>query len=272
MGDFDEHYYDSLILVRAYPEIKKYNKYLSRFNKSLTLSRDDAYTETRTFIKRFIRSSMSGVRNLKLNPNLEEVLIRMLCLSPTHRATAQEIFDMPFFDSMDPLSCNTQPRYVKNTALLAYENGFAINERMRKILYSWLHDVAILRKMNGSTIMYSFDICNRYIQAKPDINHNMLQMYGTASLYISSVLYEYNPLWIRDLVHLAGGAFTKNDLLTGIFDLVDTLDCDLIRENPRYDDLNLSTKGRQITDITRSQMEAAVGMYMKDENLKKHPE
>lgn len=94
-----------------------------------------------------------------------------------------------------------------------------INDRMRAVLVSWMHDLQHSYDFLPVTMHASVHIVDEYLALKP-MQRNRLQLLGAAAMLIASKDKELCALRVTDLTTAADGAFTVAQLVQMEVDVV----------------------------------------------------
>ena len=92
------------------------------------------------------------------------------------------------------------------------EHQKGINEKMRIILIDWIDEVHIKFGMKSETFFMTACIIDRFLSER-EISRSMFQLLGCGAMMIAAKYEEVYPPDLLDFVHIADGAYKKNDLI-----------------------------------------------------------
>jgi cyclin B len=119
---------------------------------------------------------------------------------------------------------------------------------MRAILVDWMVDVHLKFKLLSETLFLTVNLIDRYLSIK-QIQRSRLQLVGVASMLISTKYEEIYPPTVKDFVYITDNAYSKEEILTMEFDILQTLDFD-IQQTSSYRFLERYTKVMKSDSVT----------------------
>ena len=106
-----------------------------------------------------------------------------------------------------------------------------INDKMRAILIDWLIEVHLKFKLQPETLFITITIIDRYLELQR-VSKQRLQLVGVTALLIASKYEEIYPPELRDFVYITDRAYTKQDVLSMEFAILNALSFDLTFPTP----------------------------------------
>jgi len=119
---------------------------------------------------------------------------------------------------------------------------------MRAILVDWMVDVHLKFKLLSETLFLTVNLIDRYLSIK-QIQRSRLQLVGVAAMLISTKYEEIYPPTVKDFVYITDNAYSKEEILTMEFDILQTLDFD-IQQTSSYRFLERYTKVMKSDSVT----------------------
>ena len=119
---------------------------------------------------------------------------------------------------------------------------------MRAILVDWMVDVHLKFKLLSETLFLTVNLIDRYLSIK-QIQRSRLQLVGVAAMLISTKYEEIYPPTVKDFVYITDNAYSKEEILTMEFDILQTLDFD-IQQTSSYRFLERDTKVMKSDSVT----------------------
>lgn len=94
-----------------------------------------------------------------------------------------------------------------------YLAGCSINSKMRSVLVDWLVEVQQQFKLLQETLFLAVSIIDRYLQLEgKSVHRSMLQLVGTAAMFIASKYEEIYAPELEDFVYITDNAYTAGEL------------------------------------------------------------
>ena len=106
-----------------------------------------------------------------------------------------------------------------------------INDKMRAILIDWLIEVHLKFKLQPETLFITINIIDRFLE-KERVTKSRLQLVGVTALLIASKYEEIYPPELKDFVYITDRAYTKQDVLSMEFSILNALSFDLTFPTP----------------------------------------
>jgi len=101
-----------------------------------------------------------------------------------------------------------------------------LNEKMRMVLIDWLVEVHLKFKMQPETLYITINLIDRYLENER-ATKSTLQLVGITSMMIAAKYEEIYPPEVKDFVFITDNAYTKQDLLTMEFKILNAIQFDL---------------------------------------------
>jgi hypothetical protein len=108
-----------------------------------------------------------------------------------------------------------------------------ITERMRAILVDWMVEVHVKFKLLTETIFLSVNLVDRFLAVKP-ITRTKLQLVGITAMLLASKYEEIYSPELRDFIHIADKAYTREEILRMERLMLTTLDFNLSCSTPLH--------------------------------------
>lgn len=187
--------------------------------------------------KPWISKDPRKYKPLKHIPNMEmdKLIHDMLQINPRTRitmlqATQRDVFnrvrkpedDLPVTSCINAL--NMKASYPIEDPTL---RTTVINHGTRHILYEWLQDVMDMWSMGIRTLLLAMEYLDRSLLQFPKTKKDKFQLLGCACYYIASMYTEVIGLLVEDMVWVADGAFTGEELLITVSNVLRALRYDL---------------------------------------------
>ena len=108
-----------------------------------------------------------------------------------------------------------------------------ITERMRAILVDWMVEVHVKFKLLTETMFLSVNLVDRFLSIKP-ITRTKLQLVGITAMLLASKYEEIYSPELRDFIHIADKAYTREEILRMERLMLTTLDFNLSASTPLH--------------------------------------
>eukprot|EP00026_Physarum_polycephalum_P008177 Phypoly_transcript_08256.p1 GENE.Phypoly_transcript_08256~~Phypoly_transcript_08256.p1 ORF type:complete len:445 (+),score=82.88 Phypoly_transcript_08256:70-1404(+) len=108
-----------------------------------------------------------------------------------------------------------------------------ITERMRAILVDWMVEVHVKFKLLTETMFLSVNLVDRFLAIKP-ITRTKLQLVGITAMLLASKYEEIYSPELRDFIHIADKAYTREEILRMERLMLTTLDFNLSASTPLH--------------------------------------
>lgn len=108
-----------------------------------------------------------------------------------------------------------------------------INEKMRAILVDWMVEVHVKFKLLTETMFLSVNIVDRFLSIKP-ITRQKLQLVGISAMLIASKYEEIYAPELRDFIHIADKAYSREEVLRMERLILTALDFNLSTSTPLH--------------------------------------
>lgn len=108
-----------------------------------------------------------------------------------------------------------------------------ITERMRAILVDWMVEVHVKFKLLTETMFLSVNLVDRFLSVKP-ITRTKLQLVGITAMLLASKYEEIYSPELRDFIHIADKAYTREEILRMERLMLTTLDFNLSASTPLH--------------------------------------
>merc|ERR1719238_2337470 len=103
------------------------------------------------------------------------------------------------------------------------ENQADINEKMRGILVDWLVEVHQKYKLKPETLYLAVNLIDRFLE-KRQASRKKLQLVGVTGMLIAAKYEEIYPPEIRDFVYITDKAYTKEEILSMVVQMLSVLE------------------------------------------------
>lgn len=141
------------------------------------------------------------------DPQLKDLLIRMLIPSIHQRITYEEILTHPFFDTEELPEFKL--RYFNRFPILNIEN---INTEIIPLLFSWLIKIAKILEITLPTVFLTFELVLLYLHRENTLIQNTRKL-GLTCLNIAAKLLELNIPSIDDYIYYTENITEKNIII-----------------------------------------------------------
>lgn len=108
-----------------------------------------------------------------------------------------------------------------------------ITERMRAILIDWMVEVHVKFKLLTETMFLSVNLVDRFLAIKP-VTRTKLQLVGITAMLLASKYEEIYSPEVRDFIHIADSAYTRDEVLRMERLMLTTLDFNLSASTPLH--------------------------------------
>ncbi|SNW62420.1 serine-threonine kinase [Orpheovirus IHUMI-LCC2] len=151
------------------------------------------------------------------NDKLLKLCKGLLCIDPEKRLSAN--------DALYILSDDIIPYQIKLYKKKRYRipPNTEINDKMRKIMYNWMMEVAREQNYSLTTLLNSYQIMDKY-HSLQNISRKNYQLYGIVSLSISAALHDVYIISDRDYLALTDCTYTLDEYYKCLQDILSKLD------------------------------------------------
>lgn len=147
--------------------------------------------------------------------NLADLISRMLEFNPDYRIDYDEMIIHPFFQYMHREAIPRLPIFINNMPKIT-EKWATQTVKMRKAIFKWLAEVAILMKYGYDCLCLSWQLIDLYILAKQqeDFTLSKLSTCACASMMLAAKIYEISPYDMNEFIRISNGSTNANLLTT----------------------------------------------------------
>ncbi len=154
-----------------------------------------------------------------LDPNLLDLLKRMMDVNPTTRISAEKALQHDYFSSFTPKLESgisvPHPKFLEPSTYDWTLKHPGLNKKMRNLLVDWLKDVADEYFCNVETYSQCIEIIDAFMtKTTEQIHKTDLQLIGVAAMLIASSMNELHNIEPDTLVELCGVGTYKEEQLT----------------------------------------------------------